>query len=171
MEGTIELSPRRNRIAVLVSVAAASWLACSPPVTEDEGRESRGPARIMYGTTMGHVARRFELLGRAAQAGRFELAEYLLHEIAEQFEETLPHVARPHAADPNVLPALESDFLKTNVPDLRRALTARDQTEVAAAFARTATACNGCHRATDHAFIEVPTAPGRSIPNIDPLRP
>ena len=48
--------------------------------------------------------------------------------------------------------------------DLRAGLASRDRQSFDAAFARAATACNGCHRASGHGFIEVPTVPGRSIP-------
>jgi transposase len=41
------------------------------------------------------VRRRFEILGRAAAGGRFDLADYELGEIEEQFLETLPHAAPP----------------------------------------------------------------------------
>jgi hypothetical protein len=120
---------------------------------------------------MADVARRFELLGRAATAGRFELADYRLGEIAEQFEKTLPQAAPPREGHPEVLPPMDSAFLQANVPDLRRALAARDRTQIAAAFERTAAACNGCHQASGHGFIEVPLAAGQSIPNTDAVTP
>lgn len=53
---------------------------------------SREPApsapAIGYGTAMADIARRFELFERAAAAGRYELADYQLGEIEEQFTET-----------------------------------------------------------------------------------
>jgi hypothetical protein len=128
-------------------------------------------ASIQYGTVMADVARRFELLGRAVAAGRFELSEYELGEISELFEETLPHAALPREGHPEVIPALATAFLQTSVPDLRRALTTRDRAAATAAFARTAGACNSCHQASGHGFIEVSIVVGRSIPVTDSVAP
>jgi hypothetical protein len=133
---------------------------------------SREPAaRVQYGTAMADVARRFELLGRAGAAGRFELAQYELGEIAERFEETLPHAAHPREGHPAVIPARVSSFLQTRVPDLQRSLMARDRAAATAGFGRMATACNGCHQVSGHGFIEVPLVAGHSIPSTDPVAP
>ncbi|MFI5307933.1 MAG: hypothetical protein ACHQ53_11295 [Polyangiales bacterium] len=145
--------------------------ACSRTSHEEHRGPVEAPPRVGYGTAMTDVARRFELLGRAATAGRFELADYELGEIEEQFEDTLPHAAPPKEGHPEVLPAMASAFAKTNVQELRRALATRDRAQVATAFARTATACNGCHQASGHGFIEVPGVPGRGVPNTDPVAP
>jgi hypothetical protein len=144
---------------------------CSRAAQEPHGRATQTEPRIGYGTTMSDVARRFELLGRAASAGRFELADYELGEIEEQFEETLPHAEPPREGHPEVLPALVTAFLRTSVPDLRHALSAHDHAQVVAAFERTATACNGCHRASGHGFIAVPVVAGHSTPSTDPVVP
>jgi hypothetical protein len=99
---------------------------------------------------MADVARRFELLGRAASAHRYDLAEYQLGEIAELFEDTLPYAVPPREGHPEVLPSMASAFLKTNIPDLQHALAARDPAATNAVFEPTATACNGCHKASGH---------------------
>lgn len=160
-----------SRRLALSLMAVALLGACSRP-SHDERHEPPEPStRVAYGTAMADVARRFELLGRATTAGRFELAEYELGEISESFEETLPHAAPPREGHPDVLPAMASAFLLSNVPDLQRALGTRDRAQAAAAFERTATGCNGCHQASGHAFIEVPVSAGRTIPNTDPVAP
>jgi cytochrome c553 len=122
-----------------------------------------------FGTVMADVARRFELFGRAASSGRYALAEYELGEIEELFTETLPHAAPPKEGHPEVLPTEIERFTQTNVPDLRRSVQTHDATQVKLAFARAATACNACHQASGHEFIEVPLVPGQSIPNTGPL--
>lgn len=126
------------------------------------------PAPVMYGTAMAEVARRFEQLGRAGAAGRYELAAYQLGEIEEAFEETLPHASPPHEGHPEVLPALAHTYAEESLPALRDAIATHDAATFTVAFARAATACNACHQASGHAFIEVPLVPGRSIPNTDP---
>ncbi len=162
----------RNGLHLLVVVLCAFGIvSCSRPSSEEHPRPAAAAPAIGYGTVMADVARRFELVGRAFAAERFELAEYQLGEIEEQFAETLPHASPPKEGHPEVLPALARDFAQTHVADLRHALSSRDRAQITAAFARTATACNGCHEASGHGFIEVPTAPGRSVPNTDPVTP
>jgi hypothetical protein len=39
-----------------------------------------------------------------------------------------------------------------------------------AAYLRAAETCNGCHRSSGHAFIQIPTEPGQPIPRLDPVR-
>jgi hypothetical protein len=145
--------------------------ACSRPARDEPPVQREPTPRMPYGTVMADVARRFELLGRATTAGRYELAEYQLGEIAEQFEDTLPHALPPREGHPEVLPSMAGAFLKIRIPDLQRALAARDRARAIAAFETAATACNGCHQASGHGFIEVPLAAGRGIPNTDPVSP
>ncbi len=120
---------------------------------------------------MADVGRRFELLGRAVVADRFELADYELGEIGEVFEETLPEADLPREGHPEVLPAMVTAFTATNIPDLHQALAGHDASEITAAFERTASACNECHRDSGHGFIEVSLVAGRPVPVTDPLEP
>jgi hypothetical protein len=152
---------------MLCSIVAALG-ACSHPAPAQH-HESAG--RVPYGTAMADVARRFELLGRAVAASRYELADYELDEIAEQFTGVLRHAAPPREGHPEVLAPLEKDFLQKALPDLGQALSTRDPGQAAAAFGRTATACNDCHHASGHAFIEVPVVAGHSVPRTDPVPP
>ena len=156
-------TPVRTSAAGLFLLALLALAACSQPVVADRREPAAGPV-IGYGTVMADVARRFEPLGRAATAGRFELAEYELGEIEEAFSGTLLQAAPPREGHPEVLPGLAGAFAQVTLADLRAGLASRDRQSFDAAFARAATACNGCHRASGHGFIEVPTVPGRSIP-------
>jgi hypothetical protein len=122
-----------------------------------------------YGSVMADVGRRFELVGKAAAAGRFELARYELGEIGEDFTESLPRAAPPKEGTPSALPPLEAEFTKSHLPTLARALDADGGADVAPAFAKVAEACNECHRASGHGFVEVPTVPGQSVPDVSPL--
>lgn len=145
-----------------LGVLALIFLSCA-------GLRGETSSTVSYGTAMADVARRFELLGRAINAGRYELADYQLGELEEQFSDTLPHATLPKEGHPEVLPELASAYPQTSLADLRRALVTHDPAQLTAAFERAATACNACHRASGHGFIEVPTTPGRSIPNTDSL--
>ncbi len=126
-------------------------------------------ARLEYSAVMAGVARHFELFGKAAQANRFELAQYALDEMAEAFQDQLPFAAPPSEGHPEVLGPLAKTFAQTTLPELQQALVTKDAAQIAAAFMRTAATCNSCHQASGHGFLEVPQVAGRSIPNTDPL--
>ncbi len=149
-------------ILVVVVIAIASVLAFTrrPPPTPPVS--ARG-----YGSVMTDVAHRFELLGRASTAGRFELADYELGELEEELE-SLESASPPKEGHPEVLPGLLANFQKTTVAELRGALTSRDRARFLAAFEHAAGACNACHQASGHGFIEVPTTPGQPIPMTSP---
>jgi hypothetical protein len=157
----------RHRIWTL-ALLLAGLLACSRS-TPAESHDASAPPSVGFGTVMADIARRFELVGRALVAGRYELADYELGEISEQFDEELPHASLPKEGHPEVLPALVTDFTKTAVPDLQKGISTHDHDQSFAAFARMANKCNACHQASGHGFIEVPTVAGRSVPNTDPV--
>jgi mono/diheme cytochrome c family protein len=117
---------------------------------------------------MAEIGRRFELAGRAANAKRFELAAFEIGELEEAFDEDLPLAEYPKEGPTEALPTLAENFRKTNLPALKKALDAKDAAAFGVAFEQAATACNGCHTASQHAFLEIPTKPGGEVPKITP---
>lgn len=118
---------------------------------------------------MVEVARRFELTGRAFAANRFELAEFEAGEIGETFEDDVPHAELPkEGPTAHILPMAKA-FLETNVTELKRAAASRDRRTFDGAFERTAAACNGCHQTSAKGFIQVPTAVGKAVPELEPV--
>ncbi len=137
---------------------------------EAETVPSPGAApRPHYGELMSEVGRRFEVAGRAALAGRWELAGFELDELGEVFEE-LPGAVPPEETGGVNLRGLEQAFTGTNLPALRKAVGSQDAEGFASAFSGAAATCNGCHRETSHAFIEIPAEPGAGVPRLDPIR-
>ncbi|HTJ81492.1 MAG TPA: cytochrome c [Polyangiaceae bacterium] len=172
----VSIQRRAARAACVVTLASVTLAAgCMAPARDDPSPKptsaAASPPPVSYGDAMANVARRFELVGKAASGGRFELASFEADEIGEVFEGTLPHAEPPKEGHPEVLPETAKAFLQTNVPDLERALESKDQSAIKAAFERTANACNGCHQASGHGFIEIPTVPGHAVPNTDPVAP
>lgn len=153
----------RASLAVAAFTVTFATASCSRSEPSPEPKPHVG-----WGTVMADVGRRFELLGRAGTAGRFELAEYERGEIEESFE-TLGDAEPPKEGHPEVLAGLATTFTKTTLPELERALATHDRAQIDAAFARTATACNGCHQASGHGFIEVPTVAGHAVPSTDSI--
>lgn len=144
------------------AVALGLGTACAHPSTPVAPKPG-------YGSVMAEVGRRYELLGKALAAGRTELARYELGELEEAFTEALPHASPPKEGTPSVLPALETSFARDQLPTLARALSADGGVDAAPAFARAAAACNECHQASGHNFIEVPAVPGQGVPELSPV--
>jgi cytochrome c553 len=159
-----------NRLLAAALVAFASIVGCSratpaPPTTHDAAPPVVG-VRPRYGAVMAEVGRRFELAGRAAVAGRFELAEFEVGELGELFDE-LPSAELPKEGPTAALPALADAFAKTAPADLAKAAKASDARAFADAFARAAAQCNACHKSAEKAFIQVPSVPGKSVPELE----
>jgi hypothetical protein len=123
-----------------------------------------------YGELMVEVGRRFELAGRGFRARRPELAGFELEELQELFAEDLPKAAPPRVNAGVDLAGLAGAFRQTNLAELQAAVRARDPRAFALAYGRAAETCNGCHRASGHAFIEIPTQPGAPVPRFDSAR-
>jgi len=136
-------------------------LACS--------RESPPQPKPGLGNVMVQVGRRFELAGRAAAAGRFELAEFEAGEIEETFENDVPGAELPKEGPTAQILPMAKAFLESNAKELREAAAKKDRAAFDAAFAHAAAACNACHQAAAKGFIHVPSEPGRPVPDVDPL--
>jgi hypothetical protein len=150
------------RVASIVFLVPLAWAAgCTQPPA---------PApKPSLGNVMAEVARRFEIAGRAATANRFELAEFEAGEIEELFESDVPGAELPKEGPTAHIPAMAKAFLATSPPELKKAAAARDGVAFAAAFQRASEACNGCHRASEKPFIQVPSEPGKPVPDLSPL--
>ena len=126
-------------------------------------------ARPRYGAVMSEVGQRFERAGRAATAGRFELAAFEAGELDELFREDLPRADLPKEGSSSALAAESDAFVKAYPARLKTAASARDLAAFSNAFRDAALACNACHQASGHGFIEIPTVPGKPVPNLDPV--
>jgi hypothetical protein len=129
--------------------------------------EEKGPR---YGALMAEVGIRFERMARADIAGRFELAEFERGELAEIFEEDLPRAEPPRESAGVDLNGVAEAFRETNLPGLQKAIESRDARAFREAFALASETCNGCHRTSGHAFVEIPEQPGQPVPRLDPVR-
>jgi len=123
-------------------------------------------AHPRLGSLMTEVGRRFELLGRAATARRWELAEFELGELRETFDD-VPRAVMPDDVKADV-PTLARTFVPVIEDALAGAVATHDLAQLEPAFAAAADACNKCHQAAGKAFIEVPARPGQPVPRLDP---
>jgi hypothetical protein len=138
-----------------------------PPVCADA--EPAPEAAPRYGAVMAEVGIRFERMGRAMKAGRLDLAEFERGEIEEIFTEDLPRAEPPReSAGVNLLGVVQA-FASTNLPELKKAIESRQEAAFVRAYQNAAVTCNGCHRASGHGFVEIPTEPGQAVPRLDPV--
>jgi len=157
---------RARASAILRLVRNVSPVLVSALVLASCGGGAAEPQRH-FGDVMSEVGRRFERAGRAAKAGRWELARYDLDELDEIFEDDVPHAATPPDVHAD-LQGLAHAFAVAHPPALRRAAAAHDGAAFEAAFRDAATACNACHAAAHRAFVEVPTTWGEPVPVVTP---
>ena len=151
------------RGALLALLGLASLLAsCSKGGAAPA--EGRG-----LGDVMVDVGRRFEVLGRAAAATRWELAAYEADELGEIFENDVPHATLPKEGPTAQIPGLAKVFLQSAPPALMKAAQAKDPVTFNAAFADAAGLCNACHQSAEKGFIQVPVIPGQAVPVLVPV--
>ena len=155
--------------AYVADAAGASLLVVSAAPPASPSASPAPEPHVGLGSLMVEVARRFEIAGKASTVNRFELAEFEVGEIEEVFECDVPHAELPKEGPTAHIVPMAKAFLETNVPDLKKAAASHDRKTFDAAFARTAAACNGCHQASQKAFIQVPNVVGKSVPDLDPV--
>jgi len=159
----------RYRVSLLVLLASSINGSCDRTGGGAPGASSTASApRMSLGNVMVQVARRFEIAGRAANANRFEMSEFEAGEIEELFETDVPAAELPKEGPTAHIPAMAKAFLEAGVPPLKSAAAAKDRAAFAAAFQRAATLCNACHQASAKGFIQVPSEPGKGVPDLDP---
>jgi hypothetical protein len=141
-------------------------VAATGPAVPAMGGEAEGPR---YGALMAEVGTRFERMGRADLAGRFELAEFERGELEEIFEEDLPRAEPPRESAGVDLNGVAEAFRETNLPALQKAIASKEAGAFREAFSLASETCNGCHRTSGHAFVEIPDQPGRPVPRLDPV--
>lgn len=120
--------------------------------------------RARYGALMVECGYHFQVLGRAAAAGRWELASFEAKELTELFAEDLEAAPPPQDAVVEVLLSRNRGFLEGVLPPLVSALKARDPARFAEAHRATVEACNGCHAQAGYEFIEIAPEPGADFP-------
>jgi hypothetical protein len=98
----------------------------------------------------------------AGNAANWELANFAVHEMEEGFED----MARLHPSYKDVpVGKMIEDTIKTPIEEVETAIKARNRTGFGKAFDQLTDACNGCHQASNHAFIVIRRPAGSPFPN------
>lgn len=140
------------KLAVVIA-ALATACASAPP------RAVQQPRRL--GDAMDETGMRFNRVGRAVLAGRWELATYDLAEMKEIFEDDLANSSWHGKPE---LSQLAQRFRADQLKALDAALRAHDRDASARAVAGAARACNECHQKADMAYIEISEQLGDQVP-------
>ena len=157
--------------ATLPSPGTATLTATTAaPTTTATAEPAPEALRPRYGTVMIEIGQRFETVGRAALANRWELAAFETDELDELFEEDLRNAEPPKKGPTRALPGMADSFRGMHIPALSRAIKSRDKKAFNEAFTAAAAACNGCHDSSSHRFIEIAEAPGKPVLVLDPLK-
>jgi hypothetical protein len=146
--------------------AAASMAMANP--TADKAK-AEDPTAPRYGALMVEVGQRYELMGKAAKAKRYELAAFELHELEEVFEEDLPRARPPKESAGANLASLAEVFVQNQLPALKKAIESKDPKAIATAYSQASASCNACHQASTHKFVEIAAELGADVPRLDPL--
>lgn len=144
-----------------LSLAVCLW-GCGPDKPEGP---IENPLRI--GAVMVETGHRFETSGRAATAGRWELAAYEAEELLELFEADMSRAPLPGDCNDAVSDAMYLQLIEEQLPALRAAAEREERDAYAAAFRTASSSCNGCHAGCRVPFVEVPGEPGAGVPRID----
>lgn len=134
--------------------------------TDEDGPPPGVDPNLRIGQVMVEVGHRFEIAGRAAEAERWGLAHYEVHEILEMFEMDMTRAALPGDCDDTLSDSTYAALLETQLPALRDAAENEDADAFASQFRTVSASCNACHAGCQVAFVEVPGTPGSEVPRI-----
>lgn len=116
-----------------------------------------------FGDRMDAIGRRFERLGRAALANRWEFARYEVNELRESFEE-IERMPPPEELEHMDMARLIEPLVESALTDVDSALVRQDAAAFRAAFQAASAHCNECHEVARHPYIIVPAEPGEEVP-------
>ena len=153
-------------VAVLAAVATQGWSAerrhrgAAAPVAE-----ASGLGEIMSLQQMRHLK-----LWYAGSGAQWELAAYEVDELKEGFEDVLKRFPTKEGVP---LAPMVKTIMGREIPELAKAIEARDGGKFAGAFDALTAGCNACHQSAKHGFIVIqrPTTQPYSNQSFAPKAP
>ena len=138
----------------LLTFAALALALLAPARAAEEGHAPG--AKETYASGLGEIMSLQQMrhlkLWLAGAAKNWPLADYELDELKEGFDDVINFFPMK---DDMPIGQLAGSTAVPVLPDLKRAIDARDGTKFAAAFDKLTAACNACHQATKHEFIVI----------------
>ena len=162
-------------LAVLIALAAALDLPANAQNAEKDtdksGTEAKStePFAPGLGEIMSLQQMRHSKLWFAGRRGNWGLADYEADELKEGFEDI--EKMFPTKDGVALTPVVQS-ITSNELPNLEKAIEAKDRAKFQSAFDRLTAACNGCHATTKHEFIVIqrPTGLPYTNQNFSPAR-
>jgi hypothetical protein len=139
--------------AVLAGVETqAASMRSRPSAAAVQPRAARTAYAPGLGEIMSLQQMRHSKLWFAGGAPNWELAGYELDELKEGFDDVR---AKFPTHDGMPLTPMVKTITAGAIPDLAKAIAARDAAKFAAAFDALTAACNACHQSVKHGFIVI----------------
>ena len=136
-------------LLLIVFLLAACQAAEKPVAKTDQGTLTLDQiAKTLpgFGVIMHRIGLRYTTAYYAAQAGNWDLVDYELEEMGEEFETGM--ITRPKRKQPT------QAFLDGPFAKLEKAAKTKKFSDFKTAFDKTVKACNGCHASDDKSFIQ-----------------
>ena len=145
---------RGHAVRSLVAIATALAVGAQAASMQRHAATSRAvaPPGPGLGEIMSLQQMRHSKLWFAGSAGNWPLANYELDELNEGFDDV--HRLFP-THDGVALTPLLSVIERSAMPDLAKAIEAKDAARFATGFDALTAACNDCHQAAKHGFIVI----------------
>jgi len=139
----------------LLTCAVVSLALAFPVRAAEEGNASAG-AKETYASGLGEIMSLQQMrhlkLWFAGQAKNWALAAYELDELQEGFDDVNKFF---RVKDDMQIGDMAGSTVMPVLPEVKKAIEARDEAKFAAAFDKLTAACNACHQAANHAFIVI----------------
>jgi hypothetical protein len=146
-------------LAGLVLTAVAAFGGMTDTRAAPRARPAYAPG---LGEIMSLQQMRHSKLWFAGSAGNWELASYELDELKEGFDDVMTY-APIH--DGVRLAPLVKTITDGAIPELAKAIAARDGAKFAGAFDALTGGCNACHRSAKRGFIAIQRPSGQPYTN------
>lgn len=131
-------------------------LALAFPVRAAEEGNASASGKETYASGLGEIMSLQQMrhlkLWFAGQAKNWPLADYEIDELEEGFDDVIKFF--PVKDDMQIAQMVVST-VRPILPEVKKAIDARDEAKFAAAFDKLTAACNTCHQAANHAFIVI----------------
>jgi hypothetical protein len=139
----------------LFTCAVVALALALPARAAEEGNSPAG-AKETYASGLGEIMSLQQMrhlkLWFAGQAKNWALAGYEIDELVEGFDDVIKFF--PVKDDMQIAPMVVNT-VQPVLPQVKKAIEARDEAKFAAAFDKLTAACNACHQSANHAFIVI----------------
>jgi len=136
----------------LLTVAALAFALVLPARAAEEGHGAKETYASGLGEIMSLQQMRHLKLWFAGQAKNWELADYELDELKEGFDDVMKYF---QVKDNIMIGEMAGNTVIPVLPEVKKAIDAKDSTKFAAAFDKLTARCNACHESSNHGFIVI----------------